>query len=55
MNLEKIEWLANNALDHAVTFKSDKLEEHAYIIAHLQQALRNIKYYVEDEIKSNSK
>ena len=55
MNLEKIEWLANDALNHTEKNWSNENVSHEFIIRYMQVALKNIKFYVEDEIKSNSK
>jgi hypothetical protein len=52
MNLEKIEIIINEALDHSEKIWNDKSESHAYIVGYLQQALKNIKYYTEQEIKN---
>ena len=49
MNLEKIEWLIEDALTHSEDIWNDKSQSHAYIVGYLQSALKNIKYYVEQE------
>ena len=55
MNLEKIDYIITDALDQSEKIWNDKSESHAYIVGYLQQALKNIKYYVEDEIKNQAK
>jgi hypothetical protein len=55
MNLEKIEWLIENALTHSEEVWADESQSHAYIVGYLQAALENIKYYVEQEKKASQK
>jgi hypothetical protein len=55
MNLEKIEYLIKDALDHSEKIWNDKSESHAYIVGYLQAALKNIKYYTEQEMKDQAK
>jgi hypothetical protein len=55
MNLEKIEWLIENALTHSEEVWADESQSHAYIVGYLQAALHNIKYYTEQEMKDQAK
>jgi hypothetical protein len=55
MNLEKINYLIEDALHHSEKVWDDKSESHAYIVGYLQAALHNIKYYIEQEMKDQAK
>ena len=55
MNLEKINYIIEDALHHSEKVWADESESHAYIVGYLQAALNNIKYYTEQEIKNQAK
>jgi hypothetical protein len=55
MNLEKINYIIEDALHHSEKVWADESESHAYIVGYLQAALINIKYYTEQEIKNQAK
>jgi hypothetical protein len=55
MNLEKINYIIEEALNHSEKVWNDELYSHAYIVGYLQAALHNIKYYTEQEMKDQAK